>query len=116
MHLVVRKAIALSHLRKFQAPILPPSPYPSDHDRTRDKALLIGIEYNPAHDDVKALGNPHRDIDLFKEYLMEHEGYLPERIRVLKDDGQHPLTQPTKNNIVSILKRTSSALSGLMSV
>lgn len=101
MHLVVRKAIALSRLREFQAPVLPPSPYPSQHDRSRDKALLIGIEYNPAHDNVAPLRNPHRDVDLFREFLIQHEGYLPERVKVLKDDGKDLLTQPTKMNIVS---------------
>ena len=101
MHLVVRKVVALSQIRKFQGPVFPPLPYPLDHDRSRDKALLIGIGYNPAHHDVHALEHPHRDVDMFKEYLVEHEGYLPERVKVLKDDSKDPLLQPTRMNIVS---------------
>ena len=101
MHLVVRKVIALSHIHKLEVPSLPPLLYPLEHDRSRDKALLIGIEYNPVHHGVGALRHPHRDVDMFREYLVEHEGYLPENVKVLKDDRRDVLTQPTKMNIVS---------------
>ncbi|KIP05940.1 hypothetical protein PHLGIDRAFT_128592 [Phlebiopsis gigantea 11061_1 CR5-6] len=105
MHLVVRKVVALSHIHKFEVPSLPPLLYPIDHDRTRDKALLIGIEYNPVQHGVGALRHPHRDVAMFRDYLVEHEGYFPENVKVLRDDGRDILTQPTKMNIFREIDR-----------
>ncbi|GJE85399.1 hypothetical protein PsYK624_014780 [Phanerochaete sordida] len=57
--------------------------------RHRDKALLIGLEYqvhgNPER--VPPLTGIHNDILAFRKYLVEHELYEPDNIIVLLDDG-----------------------------
>ena len=82
----------------------PPVRSPQARSRSKDKALLVGIQYdNPASDDVAKLKYPHRDIDLFKKYLEDHEGYEPRNIVVLVDrKDQPPEAMPTKQNIVRI--------------
>lgn len=90
-----------AQLRRNRAPL--PTPI---RDRSRDKALLIGIEYKwpPSHDDVSSLSNPHSDVDLLWKHLVEHEGYLPENITVLRDGPEiDSLMEPNRLNIVSNL-------------
>lgn len=56
--------------------------------RHRDKALLIGLEYNlERRPDVPPLSGIHDDMLQFRDYLIDHELYLPENITVLLDDG-----------------------------
>ena len=86
----------------------PAAPSRSSHTRCRDrdKALLVGIQYDsPMHNElgVAKLSYPHRDIEKFKEYLQEYEGYDANNIIVLVDqESQPPETMPTKANIVRI--------------
>lgn len=83
---------------------LPPASRPLARDRSRDKALLVGIQYNnPASDEVSPLHYPHRDMKIFKRYLEEHEGYNADNIVVLMDrENESEDTLPTKANIVSL--------------
>lgn len=83
---------------------LPPVPRHLVRDRSRDKALLVGIQYNnPASDEVTPLHYPHRDMKIFKRYLEEHEGYNADNIVVLMDrENESEDTLPTKANIVSL--------------
>ena len=78
-------------------------------DRTRDKALLIGIEYrwHPGYDEVTALSNTHKDVRLLEKFLIEHEGYLPQNITVLVDGTDDQLMEPSRANIVGISLRMS---------
>lgn len=82
---------------------LPPVPLRLVRDRSRDKALLVGIQYNnPISDEVTPLHYPHRDMKIFKRYLEEHEGYNADNIVVLMDrENESEDTLPTKANIVS---------------
>lgn len=72
-------------------------------NRIRDKALLIGIQYeDPAYPGVSRLRNPHEDVRLLKDYLMKHEGYLEENITTMMDvEGVDSQLDPTRDNIVS---------------
>lgn len=73
-------------------------------NRTRDKALLIGIEYDDENDrihDINRLHLIHEDVRRLKAYLVEQEGYLDQNITVMLDDSEDILKQPTRPNIVS---------------
>ena len=97
------------------ADTLPEPQHEPTRDRSRDKALLIGIEYAyPAHDvpvikgvgQVKQLRNVHRDTKALREYLIKVEAYLPTNVVALLDDNKDSSLQPTKENIVSRLCRS----------
>jgi hypothetical protein len=107
MHIPGRKSQA--QLPQTYPSLLADCPTKHTHDRRRDKALLIGLEYRfssqsivyPKHGIVKPLSNVHRDVEALRQYLIEHLHYLPENITLMLDDGKEPSLQPTRSNIVS---------------
>ncbi|KAI0765757.1 peptidase C14, caspase domain-containing protein [Irpex lacteus] len=78
-----------------------PRPRP---DRSRDKALLIAIEYKwPIHGSVEVLDSPHSDLFKMRNHLVEDWHYHSDNIVVLKDgpeDEVDPDMIPTRNNIL----------------
>ncbi|GJE85398.1 caspase domain-containing protein [Phanerochaete sordida] len=83
------------------------SPIPSSvRDRSRDKALLIGLQYGGPQSTVGALKTPHRDVVLLKLFLIAYEGYLEENITVITDDPADERMRPTKAraNIVAAIE------------
>lgn len=77
---------------------------PLIHDRSRDKALLIGVQYDfPTRNPVAPLSTPHRDVRLLKDFLVAHEGYLTQNIAVLMDDAKSDV-RPTKANIEAAIE------------
>lgn len=62
-------------------------------DRTRDKALLIGLQYDSS---VGRLSTPHRDVALLKDFLVDHEGYVETNIDILTDDPENGRIKPKK--------------------
>lgn len=73
-------------------------------DRTRDKALLVAIEYRwPEHPEVTSLNTPHKDLERVYKHLTGYWGYLKQNITILKDGpkGEVDATKsPTRQNIV----------------
>lgn len=78
-----------------------PRPRP---DRSRDKALLIAIEYKwPIHGSVEVLDSPHSDLFKMRNHLVEDWHYHSDNIVILKDGPENevdPDMIPTRNNIV----------------
>ncbi|KIP04712.1 hypothetical protein PHLGIDRAFT_129342 [Phlebiopsis gigantea 11061_1 CR5-6] len=91
------RAATQTQLQGESSPLSTPT-----RDRTRDKALLIGIEYrwHQGYDEVTALSNPHKDVQLLKTFLIEHEGYLEQNITVLVDGTEDQLMEPSRANIL----------------
>ena len=76
-----------------RAPAARPSSSTFLRDRRSDKALLIGLEYRlERNEDVSSITGVHDDVRKFKKHLISHEGYLPENITVLLDDGIGDIT------------------------
>jgi len=70
-------------------------------DRSRDKALLIAIEYKwPKFDGVPELHTSHKDLERVREHLIDHWNYLPEHITIQKDGECDEATIPTRDNIL----------------
>ncbi|KAI0338052.1 peptidase C14 [Trametopsis cervina] len=70
-------------------------------DRTRDKALLISIEYKKSsYGKVKPLATAHADLERMHDHLIQHWGYLKENITVLRDDDKDELMVPTRDYIL----------------
>ncbi|KAI0338053.1 hypothetical protein BDW22DRAFT_1432890 [Trametopsis cervina] len=81
-------------------PLPLPLPAFSPRDRTRDKALLISIEYKRfPHDDVPKLDTAHADLERVYTHLVQHWGYLEENITVLRDDHLDTHLVPTRDHI-----------------
>ena len=93
----------------------------SDGQRSKRRALLVGISYNGDHNKWPALDGPHEDVDRFRQLLTgtwsynwlgpflltnilspETYKYRPEDITVMRDDPTLPdLSHPTRDNMVS---------------
>ncbi|KAJ3555600.1 hypothetical protein NM688_g2485 [Phlebia brevispora] len=71
-------------------------------DRSRDRALLIGIEYQyPPRHGVPPLSRPHKDVQEFRKHLIRKWRYLEENIVVLLDMPGTPKNRlPTRANIL----------------
>lgn len=93
---------------------MPPLKLPAEslstqpRDRSRDKALLIAIEYKwPQTETVKKLDTPHKDLKRVREHLISHWGYHEENIITLKDGPKGEVDDsmvPTRGNIVRLLQ------------
>ncbi|KAI0064213.1 hypothetical protein BV25DRAFT_1914435 [Artomyces pyxidatus] len=86
------------------------SPSKSTHRAIRQPrrvALLVGIQYTRvANDDVYPLEGPYRDVDAFRELLIDTYGYRDADVTVMKDDPDTSyLLQPTELNIRRELQR-----------
>ncbi|KAI0090096.1 peptidase C14, caspase domain-containing protein [Irpex rosettiformis] len=72
-------------------------------DRSRDKALLVAIEYKwPPFEGVLPLNTPHKDLERVRWHLMTHWGYHPQNITTLKDGPTDEVDEnmvPTRANI-----------------
>ena len=77
-------------------------------DRSRDKALLIAIEYKwPEFPGVDTLNSPHKDMERMRQHLISHWGYHPENITTLKDGPKGEVDDsmfPTRGNIVRLIR------------
>lgn len=51
-------------------------------DRTRDKALLLGFSYPGTK---WALTGIDQEIIIFRDFLIQHRGYLPQNVLVVLD-------------------------------
>jgi len=81
----------------------------SNGQRSKRRALLVGISYNGPHNKWPALDGPHDDVDRFRQLLTETYGYRPEDITVMRDDTNLPdLSHPTRDNMIRELKRLVS--------
>ncbi|KAI0765758.1 peptidase C14, caspase domain-containing protein [Irpex lacteus] len=73
-------------------------------DRTRDKALLVAIEYRwPEHPEVTSLNTPHKDLERVYKHLTGYWGYLKQNITILKDGPKSEVDaskSPTRQNIL----------------
>lgn len=61
------------------------------------KALLIGINYFGQRGTLKGCIN---DVKNMSAYLNQHFGYRREDMVTLTDDAEHPMSLPTKQNII----------------
>lgn len=67
-------------------PPLPPL-LRATRDRSRDKALLIGLDYRSSGcHDVRPLDGTHEDIKLLATYLTGRLGYREKNVRTILDD------------------------------
>ena len=93
----------------------------SDGQRSKRRALLVGISYNGDHNKWPALDGPHEDVDRFRQLLTgtcsynwlgpfllttilspDTYRYRPEDITVMRDDPNLPaLSHPTRDNMVN---------------
>ncbi|KAI5117069.1 hypothetical protein M0805_008815 [Coniferiporia weirii] len=72
----------------------------------RRKALLIGITYERNEElRGKSLKGPHHDVDEVRKLLQGVYGWDAECLKVLRDDGILPQSQPTLENIRCELKQ-----------
>ncbi|KAJ3556698.1 hypothetical protein NM688_g1882 [Phlebia brevispora] len=62
---------------------------PPIHDRRRDKALLIGLEYaNSPNDQVPRLYGVYDEVRKFEKYLIDVQLYTPENVIVITDEDR----------------------------
>lgn len=66
----------------------------------RRRAIVIGINYVGQKGELSAC---HNDCSNVRDYLMEAQGFHPDEILVMMDDGKH--TMPTKKNIEDAMER-----------
>jgi len=66
----------------------------------RRRAILIGINYVGQKG---ALSACHNDCSNIRDYLIEAQGFHPDEMLILMDDGKH--TMPTKKNIEEAMAR-----------
>jgi hypothetical protein len=70
-------------------------------ERTRDKALLIAIEYKRyPHNDVREL-ETLQEAERMRQHLIDHWGYLARNIILMREDDGNESMIPTRDNIVS---------------
>lgn len=75
------------------------------HDKTKRRALLVGITYSSPSNTWSPLDGPHGDVDQYRDLLVYTYGYLPEDIVVLKDLPGFPQQfRPTQVNMIRELK------------
>lgn len=65
------------------------------------KALLIGINYIGQPNQLRGCIN---DVNRMKTFLTESYGYKPEDMVILTDDQSHPLSLPTRANIIRAMQ------------
>jgi metacaspase-1 len=64
------------------------------------RALLVGINYYGQQGQLSGCIN---DVQNVRQYLLEHQGFLPENITILADDGRCP--SPTRQKIIHGLRQ-----------
>ncbi|KAI5899401.1 uncharacterized protein SCHCODRAFT_02484153 [Schizophyllum commune H4-8] len=74
--------------------------FPRFHRPIRKRALLIGIAYQNRLNPDERLNGTHEDVDCLYELLINHYGFLPRDITVMKDaDDVEDHLWPTEDNI-----------------
>ncbi|KAL1747559.1 caspase domain-containing protein [Schizophyllum fasciatum] len=79
--------------------------FPRYYAPIRKRALLIGIAYHDRSGDIEPLFGTHEDVDCLYDLLIEHYGFQPSNITVMKDaDDIEEGLWPNETNIRKQLK------------